>query len=161
VPDGFAGLRPHSLGREVRFRRLVARRPQLPALVAVREVLPVGVARTKVVRQTERPRIARKPMQDHPRNLASGTTHDAHAPNLLEMSRISDLALKQRRQGLVRLLPPAGEILRGTLRERFVTCGNPSCRCARGERHGPVPYLTVTLGPIRASKGKGKIHLSE
>ena len=30
--------------------------------------------------------------------------------------------------------------------ERYVTCGNPSCKCARGERHGPVWYLTVTLG---------------
>ncbi len=69
------------------------------------------------------------------------------------MSRLSDLALKQRRQGLVRLLPPVGEILRGTLLERFVTCGNPSCRCARGERHGPVPYLTVTLGPGRTTGG--------
>jgi hypothetical protein len=44
-------------------------------------------------------------------------------------------------------LPPATEVLRGSLVERFVTCGNPSCRCARGERHGPVWYLTVTLSP--------------
>lgn len=35
--------------------------------------------------------------------------------------------------------------------ERFVTCGNPSCRCARGERHGPSWYLSVTLGPGRTT----------
>jgi len=29
--------------------------------------------------------------------------------------------------------------------ERYLTCGNPDCKCARGERHGPVWYLSVTL----------------
>jgi len=68
-----------------------------------------------------------------------------------DISRISDLALKQRRQGLVKLLPPVGEVLRGSLMERYVTCGNPACKCARGERHGPVWYLSVTLGPGRTT----------
>lgn len=68
-----------------------------------------------------------------------------------DVARISDLALRQRRQGLVKLLPPLGEVLRGSLVERYVTCGNPSCKCARGERHGPVWYLTVTLGPGRTT----------
>ncbi len=62
-----------------------------------------------------------------------------------ELSRLSELALRQRRQGLTKLLPPFSEVLRGSLVERYVTCGNPACRCARGERHGPVWYLTVTL----------------
>jgi hypothetical protein len=61
------------------------------------------------------------------------------------LSRLSTLALRQRRDGLVRLLPPLGEILRGSLIERYLTCGKPSCKCARGERHGPVWYLSVTL----------------
>lgn len=69
------------------------------------------------------------------------------------MGKVSALALRQRRQGLVKLLPPAGEVLRGSLVERYVTCGNPSCKCARGERHGPVWYLTVTLGPGRTTGG--------
>ena len=64
------------------------------------------------------------------------------------LRKISNLALQRRRQGLVKLLPPAEEILRGSLVERYVTCGNPNCKCARGERHGPVWYLTVTLGPV-------------
>ncbi len=69
------------------------------------------------------------------------------------LRKISDLALRHRRQGLVKLLPPAEEILRGSLIERYVTCGNPNCKCARGERHGPVWYLTVTLGPGRTTGG--------
>lgn len=69
------------------------------------------------------------------------------------LGRIPELALRQRRQGLAKLLPPVTEILRGSLVERFVTCGNPSCKCARGERHGPMWYLTVTLGPGRTTGG--------
>jgi hypothetical protein len=67
-----------------------------------------------------------------------------------KLSRLSDLALRQRRQGLAKL-PPVAEILRGSLMERYVTCGNPSCKCARGERHGPSWYLSVTLGPGRTT----------
>src|SRR2546423_15685610 len=44
------------------------------------------------------------------------------------------------------MFPPVTEILRGSLVERYVTCGNPACKCAKGERHGPIWYLTVTLG---------------
>src|SRR5580700_855123 len=69
------------------------------------------------------------------------------------LSRISELALRKRRQGLAKLLPPVTEILRGSLLERYVTCGNPACKCARGERHGPMWYLTVTLGRGRTTGG--------
>jgi hypothetical protein len=61
------------------------------------------------------------------------------------LARLSQLALHKRREGLVKVLPPLNEILRGSLMERYLTCGNPSCKCARGERHGPVWYLSVTL----------------
>ena len=30
--------------------------------------------------------------------------------------------------------------------ERYLTCGNRACKCAQSERHGPLWYLTVTLG---------------
>lgn len=70
-----------------------------------------------------------------------------------ELSRISELALRQRRQGLAKLLPSVTEILRGSLVERYVTCGHPTCKCARGERHGPIWYLTVTLGIGRTTGG--------
>jgi hypothetical protein len=61
------------------------------------------------------------------------------------LSKLSDLALRNRRQGLTNLLPPLGEVLRGSLMERYLTCGKPDCKCARGELHGPVWYLSVTL----------------
>lgn len=61
------------------------------------------------------------------------------------LSRLSTLALRNRREGLAKVLPPLGEVLRGSLMERYLTCGNPDCKCARGERHGPVWYLSVTL----------------
>lgn len=67
----------------------------------------------------------------------------------MALGKIPVLALQQRRQGLAKLLPPAEEILRGSLVERYVSCGNSDCRCARGQRHGPVWYLTVTLGAGR------------
>jgi hypothetical protein len=70
-----------------------------------------------------------------------------------ELRRLPELALRQRRQGLAQQLPPVTETLRGSLVERYVTCGNPSCKCARGERHGPMWYLTVTLGPGRTTGG--------
>lgn len=62
------------------------------------------------------------------------------------LSKISTLALQQRRRGLVKTLPPLEETLRGSLFDRYVTCGNENCKCARGERHGPAWYLSVTLG---------------
>jgi hypothetical protein len=63
------------------------------------------------------------------------------------LGRLPELALRERRKGLAQQLPPVTEILRGSLLERYVTCGNPACKCAKGERHGPNWYLTVTLGP--------------
>lgn len=70
-----------------------------------------------------------------------------------ELKRLPELALRQRRQGLAQQLPPVTETLRGSLVERYVTCGNPACKCAKGERHGPMWYLTVTLGPGRTTGG--------
>ena len=65
------------------------------------------------------------------------------------LSRLSLLALRKRREGLTKVLPPLGEVLRGSLMERYLTCGNPDCKCARGERHGPIWYLSVTLDQAR------------
>jgi hypothetical protein len=69
------------------------------------------------------------------------------------LSRLPELALRERRKGLAKLLPPVTDILRGSLVERYVTCGNPACKCAKGERHGPIWYLTVTLGRGRTTGG--------
>ena len=69
------------------------------------------------------------------------------------LGRLPELALRERRKGLAQQLPPITEILRGSLVERYVTCGNPACKCAKGERHGPIWYLTVTVGKGRTSGG--------
>src|SRR5438876_7527609 len=72
-----------------------------------------------------------------------------------KLARLSVLVLRNRREGLLKLLPPGEirEILRGSLTERFLTCGKPGCKCARGERHGPLWYLSVTLGSGRTAGG--------
>src|ERR1700689_3466713 len=69
------------------------------------------------------------------------------------LSRLPELALRQRRQGLAKLRPAVAETLRGSLVGGYVTCGNPACKCAKGERHGPIWYLTVTLGRGRTTGG--------
>jgi hypothetical protein len=69
------------------------------------------------------------------------------------LGRLPELALRERRKGLAQQMPPVTEIMRGSLLERYVTCGNPACKCAKGERHGPNWYLTVTLGPGRTTGG--------
>lgn len=51
--------------------------------------------------------------------------------------------LIERRRRLLEKLPPLQEVLRGSLLERSVRCGKPSCRCASGELHSTV-YLSVT-----------------
>lgn len=63
-----------------------------------------------------------------------------------DLRRLPEPALRKRRQDLAQQCPPVTETLRGSLVERYVTCGNPACKCAKGERHGPMWYLTVTLG---------------
>jgi hypothetical protein len=68
-------------------------------------------------------------------------------------ARLSNLALENRRRVLARNLPQAEQTLRGSLLERYVVCGKPNCKCARGERHGPSWYLTVTLAPGRTTGG--------
>ena len=69
------------------------------------------------------------------------------------LARLPELALRQRRQGLAQQLPPVTETLRGSLVKRYVTCGNPACKCAKAERHGPLWYLTVMLGRGRTTGG--------
>lgn len=60
--------------------------------------------------------------------------------------RKTDAAL---RRELVRL---TSEILFGTLSERYTICGKATCRCARGERHGPVVQVSYR-GPEGKTTG--------
>ena len=54
--------------------------------------------------------------------------------------------LVARRTRAVTTVPDLAEILRGTLRRRYVQCGKAGCHCQSGRGHGPVLYLSVSLG---------------
>jgi hypothetical protein len=68
-----------------------------------------------------------------------------------ELQRKSTLALRLRRQTLLRQLRPPPGLLRGSYVEQFLTCGKAACPCHQGQKHGPYYYLTVCLaaGKIR------------
>lgn len=54
-------------------------------------------------------------------------------------------SLRRRRAEILNTLPPLEEVLRGTLLERQIRCGKPSCHCAADTRHALL-VLTVSLG---------------
>jgi len=56
----------------------------------------------------------------------------------------SKMAQRERepRSKLAKLISEAG-ILRGTLSTRARTCGKPTCKCAKGEKH-PALYMTFS-----------------
>jgi len=54
--------------------------------------------------------------------------------------------IRRKRKELVKQMPPGGEILKGSLLERFTVCGRPGCRCLQGEKHGPYLYASVFDG---------------
>ena len=62
------------------------------------------------------------------------------------------LALVERRKRTAAGVPNLAEVLRGTLRERYVRCGKARCHCRKGRGHGPFLYLSVTLGPGRTEQ---------
>ena len=59
------------------------------------------------------------------------------------------VALRKRRDSLLRQLPPLQAILRGSLIERYKRCGKPGCKCADGPGHGPKYYLSVSYPGLR------------
>ena len=60
--------------------------------------------------------------------------------------------LLERRERAVRGLPKLTEVLRGTLAQRHVRCGKPACHCREGPGHGPISYLSVSLGVGRTQQ---------
>ena len=68
------------------------------------------------------------------------------------LRRLSTLALRQRRQRLLRQLQLPPNLIRASIVERFNTCGKPNCACARGEKHGPFYYLTQCLAAGKVNK---------
>ena len=61
-------------------------------------------------------------------------------------------SLLARRQAAADRVPPLVDVLRGTLRQRYVRCGNSGCHCRTGHGHGPVFYLSVTLAGGRTTQ---------
>jgi len=60
------------------------------------------------------------------------------------MMEESSATLRQRRELLLRELPPFDAVLRGSLVERYKRCGKPGCKCAQGPGHGPKYYFSVS-----------------
>ncbi len=60
--------------------------------------------------------------------------------------------IRKRQRVAATKLPKPTEVLRGTVRRRYVRCGKPGCRCQTGRGHGPVYYLSVTLDSGRTQQ---------
>ena len=58
----------------------------------------------------------------------------------------SEEQLLRRLDRVLARAPSLAEVMRGTLRQRYVRCGKPGCHCERGKGHGPFVYLSVTVG---------------
>lgn len=54
--------------------------------------------------------------------------------------------LQKRRTRLADRVPDLKATLQGALLTQRRRCGNPGCRCARGELHGPYVYLSARVG---------------
>ena len=58
---------------------------------------------------------------------------------------------QQRARLLDRLVAATQLMLQGSLSQTTRTCGQPTCRCRRGQRHGPHTYLTFRTPAGRSS----------
>ena len=56
--------------------------------------------------------------------------------------------IEKQRELAIRGLPKWEEIMRGSMKKYYLTCGNKRCRCHRSEkeRHGPYWYVIVNYG---------------
>ena len=64
---------------------------------------------------------------------------------------MSPAALVARRARIQQALPPLEEVLRGTLLQREIRCGNPTCHCATGPGH-PITCVTVSVAHGRTQQ---------
>ena len=58
--------------------------------------------------------------------------------------RISQLG--STRKTLETRIMNTGSMVKASYYERFIVCGKPNCKCTRGEKHGPVPWITAGKG---------------
>jgi len=52
--------------------------------------------------------------------------------------------MKTRYDELKRRVYELGKLSLGSIQTRWLTCGNPDCKCAKGEKHGPYYYFAYT-----------------
>ena len=67
---------------------------------------------------------------------------------MFDLNRKSTLALRQRKQALLRQLRLPPNLLRASFVKQFLTCGKPACPCHQSQdrKHGPYYYLLLCLG---------------
>jgi hypothetical protein len=53
--------------------------------------------------------------------------------------------LNQQRWSLLENVMNPGKLLTASFYERMIRCGNPNCKCASGELHGPFPWIYQKL----------------
>lgn len=56
---------------------------------------------------------------------------------------LSVAGIRRARAGLARRLGRRGDLMKGSLVERWTRCGRPGCGCAQGKKHGPYLYISV------------------
>ena len=54
--------------------------------------------------------------------------------------------LRAQRVELAAKIGVGGNLLKGSLIERFTVCTKSGCRCARGHKHGPYLYVSIFDG---------------
>jgi hypothetical protein len=54
--------------------------------------------------------------------------------------------LRDQRAELNAKMGAGGNLLKGSLIERFTVCTKSGCRCARGHKHGPYLYVSIFDG---------------
>jgi len=62
--------------------------------------------------------------------------------------------LNRKRWSLIEKVISPGELLTAQFYQRYTKCSNPNCKCAKGELHGPFPWI------YQNRKGKKRISTS-
>lgn len=60
--------------------------------------------------------------------------------------------LQQERKKLETRLMKIGKMTAGSLSYVYNVCGNPNCKCKKGEKHGPYPLLSLKIAGKKTSK---------
>lgn len=60
--------------------------------------------------------------------------------------RVSSADLRKRKLALLARLRVPSHAVRGSSVRQFLTCGKSTCRCRRGQKHGPFHYIVQCLG---------------